>query len=375
MEKKQKAAMLIDAENIPVSYVEQIFSYAETYGSLAVREIYGDALSLSNWEEAILRYLIHPNLSVRILKGKNSSDIALTIGAMDLLSRKDIDTVIIISSDCDFSFLAVRLRNAGLRVVGMGLKSANDFWRAACTEFIGMTDPRENAAGDKPEHGEVCDLADPVDTESAVDVGPDQETDTFDPFYRPSVDISRRMIVLNVIRSRIKANGGSIAFPKLCAVLNDVPAYAIDRKKSGCKRARQYLGTVFADDLRFEVIDNCEWVLLKQDESKPADEDVQNSVQSEAIGEETEGYTMPANDTDTPEEDDPQDVPVDPAVEQLIAAGIKRETAENVCEVMTISPNRLRAYNLLRKQYGNMLGGEYYRVAREVEDKKHVVHE
>ncbi|MCQ2429364.1 MAG: NYN domain-containing protein [Clostridia bacterium] len=94
MEKKQKAAMLIDAENIPVSYVEQIFSYAETYGSLAVREIYGDALSLSNWEEAILRYLIHPNLSVRILKGKNSSDIALTIGAMDLLSRKDIDTVI-----------------------------------------------------------------------------------------------------------------------------------------------------------------------------------------------------------------------------------------------------------------------------------------
>ena len=104
-------AILIDAENVLPSHADMIFSHAASLGEIVRKEIYGAATALSAWVAPVLKYAIHPNLTIRASKGKNSSDIALVIGAMDLL-QAGMETIVIASSDSDFSALSVRLRNA-----------------------------------------------------------------------------------------------------------------------------------------------------------------------------------------------------------------------------------------------------------------------
>ena len=79
-------AILIDAENVDPSFANQIFSYARSLGEVTVREIYGAGIALNEWADPILENTIHTNFTLRPNRFKNSSDIALTIGAMELLS-------------------------------------------------------------------------------------------------------------------------------------------------------------------------------------------------------------------------------------------------------------------------------------------------
>ena len=113
-------AILIDAENVLPASADLIFSHAASLGDVTHKEIYGAATALSAWVAPVLKYAIHPNLTIKAAKGKNSSDIALVIGAMDLLLTGDVNAVVIASSDSDFSALSIRLRNAGIEVIGMG---------------------------------------------------------------------------------------------------------------------------------------------------------------------------------------------------------------------------------------------------------------
>ena len=131
-----ESAVLIDAENVVASLADEIFRQAEEMGTVVAREIFGTASALTTWVAPVLKYAMHPNLTIKAAKGKNSSDIALVIGAMDQLMHGEVDTFIIASSDSDFSSLSVRLRNAGKEVVGMGTDKSNDLWRTACTRFV-----------------------------------------------------------------------------------------------------------------------------------------------------------------------------------------------------------------------------------------------
>ena len=81
-------AIFIDAENVEPMYAGQIFGYAESIGRVAVKEIYGAGIALNEWAYPILQYAIHMNMTLRPNRYKNSSDIALVIGAMDLLARR-----------------------------------------------------------------------------------------------------------------------------------------------------------------------------------------------------------------------------------------------------------------------------------------------
>ncbi len=144
-EENDNIAVLIDAENVDPSFADQIFSYARSLGLLTVREIYGSGISLNEWSDAILRNTIHTNFTLRPSRFKNSSDIALVIGAMEILAAsrnaKDdsqkISAVVIASSDSDFSPLAVHLRGSGIDVIGMGEPGhINPMWPRACTDFI-----------------------------------------------------------------------------------------------------------------------------------------------------------------------------------------------------------------------------------------------
>ncbi|MBR1822358.1 MAG: NYN domain-containing protein, partial [Clostridia bacterium] len=129
-------AILIDAENVLPAHADLIFDHAASLGNIARKEIFGAAQALGAWVSPVLKYAIHPNLTIKASKGKNSSDIALVIGAMDLLVSGGIDCVIIASSDSDFSALSVRLRNAGIEVIGMGMEKSNELWRTACSTFV-----------------------------------------------------------------------------------------------------------------------------------------------------------------------------------------------------------------------------------------------
>ena len=140
-------AVLIDAENVQASFADKVFSYANSIGNVIVKEIYGIASALGLWVEPVLKYAIHPNLTIKASKFKNTSDISLVIGAMDQLIAGNVDTVIIVSSDSDFSTLSVRLRSSGLEVIGMGTDKVNPLWRTACTSFVVLNGGQTQQSG------------------------------------------------------------------------------------------------------------------------------------------------------------------------------------------------------------------------------------
>ena len=142
-EETNNIAVLIDAENVDPAYAGHIMSYAYSLGNVCIREIYGSGISLNEWADPILTYSIHTNFTLRPNRYKNSSDICLVIGAMEILAatreggKGTVAAVVIASSDSDFSALAVHLRSAGIDVIGMGEAGrVNPMWPRACTDFI-----------------------------------------------------------------------------------------------------------------------------------------------------------------------------------------------------------------------------------------------
>ena len=142
-EETNNIAVLIDAENVDPAYAGHIMSYAYSLGNVCIREIYGSGISLNEWADPILAYSIHTNFTLRPNRYKNSSDICLVIGAMEILAatreggKGAVAAVVIASSDSDFSALAVHLRSAGIDVIGMGEAGrVNPMWPRACTDFV-----------------------------------------------------------------------------------------------------------------------------------------------------------------------------------------------------------------------------------------------
>ena len=149
-------AVLIDGENVEPVCAPQIFSYAKSLGTVTIREIYGSGTSLNEWAEPILEHTIHTNFTLRPNRYKNSSDIALVIGAMEILASSrssapnGVKAIIIVSSDSDFTPLAIHLRSAGIDVIGMGEQGrVNPMWPKACTKFVEFAPQQSAAASEK----------------------------------------------------------------------------------------------------------------------------------------------------------------------------------------------------------------------------------
>lgn len=136
--KELKLAVLIDADNIPYSNVKGMLEEIAKYGTPTFKRIYGDWTkpTLSGWKTVLLEHAITPIQQYSYTKGKNSSDSALIIDAMDILYTGDIDGFCIISSDSDFTRLATRLREAGKKVFGMGERKTPTPFIASCNKFI-----------------------------------------------------------------------------------------------------------------------------------------------------------------------------------------------------------------------------------------------
>ena len=133
-----KLAVLIDADNAQPSIIEELLAEIAKYGTANVKRIYGDwtGSHLKGWKEVLLKYSIQPIQQFRYTVGKNATDTAMIIDAMDLLYTNKFDGFCIVSSDSDFTKLASRIRESGLVVYGFGEKKTPEAFVSACDKFI-----------------------------------------------------------------------------------------------------------------------------------------------------------------------------------------------------------------------------------------------
>ena len=138
MEKTDRLAVLIDADNAQPGIVDGLLAEIANYGTASVKRIYGDwtAPSLKRWKEVLLEHSIQPMQQFAYTKGKNATDSAMIIDAMDLLYANNFDGFCIVSSDSDFTKLASRLRESGLYVYGFGEKKTPSAFVSACDKFV-----------------------------------------------------------------------------------------------------------------------------------------------------------------------------------------------------------------------------------------------
>ena len=138
MENTDKLAVLIDADNAQPSIVDGLLVEIANYGTASVKRIYGDwtGPGLKGWKEVLLQHSIQPMQQFAYTKGKNATDSAMIIDAMDLLYTGNFNGFCIVTSDSDFTKLASRIREAGLLVYGFGEQKTPSPFVSACDKFI-----------------------------------------------------------------------------------------------------------------------------------------------------------------------------------------------------------------------------------------------
>lgn len=131
-------AVLIDGDNIPSAHVKEMMEEIAKYGNPTIKRIYGDWTSphLSKWKNMLLENAITPIQQYAYTTGKNATDSAMIIDAMDILYSEKVNGFCLVSSDSDFTKLATRLREAGMKVIGIGEKKTPNPFIVACDKFI-----------------------------------------------------------------------------------------------------------------------------------------------------------------------------------------------------------------------------------------------
>jgi uncharacterized protein (TIGR00288 family) len=137
MENEMRYAVLIDADNVAAKYTKNILDELSNYGIATYKRVYGDwtRTSLAGWKNMALDNAITPVQQYSYTTGKNATDSAMIIDAMDILYSNNVDGFCIVSSDSDFTRLAIRLRESGKHVIGMGEKKTPKPFSTACNAF------------------------------------------------------------------------------------------------------------------------------------------------------------------------------------------------------------------------------------------------
>lgn len=174
-----RLAVLIDADNVPYSNVKGMFAEIAKYGTPTFKRIYADWTkpTVAGWKGVLLENAITPIQQYSYTTGKNATDSAMIIDAMDILYSGKVDGFCIVSSDSDFTRLATRLREAGMKVIGIGEKKTLIPFISACDKFIyieilggAKTKKKPVRAGkDGKEGKEVAEVQEQKETLSTVD--------------------------------------------------------------------------------------------------------------------------------------------------------------------------------------------------------------
>ncbi len=216
-------AVLIDADNAQASIIEGLLAEVAKYGVASVRRIYGDWTTpqLGKWKEVLLENSIQPIQQFRYTTGKNATDNAMTIDAMDLLHSGRFDGFCLVSSDSDFTRLASRIREQGLKVYGFGERKTPKPFVSACEKFVYTEVLR---AGDESSQ--------PVKRKSATELKCDAR-------------------LANLLRTAIEAASDDSGWAHLAAVGSNIAKQApdFDPRNYGYKRLRELLAATGLFDI------------------------------------------------------------------------------------------------------------------------------
>jgi uncharacterized protein (TIGR00288 family) len=132
-----RIALLIDSENISAKYIKPVMHEIAKYGRIVIARFYGDISSLSkDWHQTALNYAIKPMHQYNVASGKNAADMAMAIDALEMMYQEKVNTFFLITSDSDFTPLAMKLREGGMTVIGIGTeKKVTEAFKSACNEF------------------------------------------------------------------------------------------------------------------------------------------------------------------------------------------------------------------------------------------------
>jgi len=210
----KRFALLIDADNAQAKAIDAILTEAARYGDVTSRRCYGDWTSpqSKSWKEVLNKNAIQPMQQFAYTVGKNATDSALIIDAMDLLYTGKFDGFFLVSSDSDFTKLATRLREAGLEVIGIGRRSTPDAFRAACNKFIFtetiMDD--ENSADEIKKNTKLLETSPSLSQNSNNTISPAPKNDKNNQSARivdPSKDNNLKKLIKEAIESASEEDG------------------------------------------------------------------------------------------------------------------------------------------------------------------------
>ncbi|WP_375426780.1 NYN domain-containing protein [uncultured Sphingomonas sp.] len=258
-------ALLIDADNAQPSAIDPVLTVLAELGTVNVRRAYGNwsKPGLKGWRDVSLRYAIEPQQQFDLTKGKNATDMKMTIDAMDLAFRGRISAFGIMSSDSDFMPLATRLRQDGLEVYGFGSSRAPAAFRAACTRFIDVgaitVDEPElpvQPTGDQPaarapapadldaEPSSIFDALPPaIRSGKGAKVDPallKLLIDAYDSVKKDAKGFANLSVMGQLAGNRSSFDARNYGFKRLSDLIESVPDFQVDRRENALwvKRVR-----------------------------------------------------------------------------------------------------------------------------------------
>ncbi len=240
METKQdlKLAVLIDADNVPYANVKEMFEEIAKYGTPTFKRIYADWTkpTVSGWKNVLLENAITPIQQYSYSTGKNASDSALIIDAMDILYTGKVDGFCIVSSDSDFTRLATRLREAGMKVIGIGEKKTLTPFITACDKFIYIeilkkpdveiqSDNKKQIKNTKAPNNNAISKIDPKIIKLFADSIDDLEDENGWAFLGELGNL--------MLKKKPDFDPRNYGFPKMLALIKSMNKFVIDERESG----------------------------------------------------------------------------------------------------------------------------------------------
>lgn len=230
----RRFAVLVDADNTSPRIAAGLFEEIAKFGEASVRRIYGDFSSprMKSWADILQRYAIDPYQQFAYTTGKNASDIALVIDAMDLLHSRRFDGFCLVSSDSDFTRLASRLREEGADVYGFGTQKTPESFRQACRRFIYTENLLPEAVPATPEEGGAVRARQPVSAAVPLLTKAIAEMDAEDGWVGLGVVGQRLSNIASDFDPR------TYGFRKLSDLVRKTGAFEIDQPKDRAMRIR-----------------------------------------------------------------------------------------------------------------------------------------
>jgi uncharacterized protein (TIGR00288 family) len=210
---KEKIALFIDADNAPAAKIDIVLSELARYGVVNIRKAYGNWKNpnIKPWEDVLHEYAIQPIQQFDLTKGKNATDIALVIDAMDILYTKDVDTICLVSSDCDFTPLVTRALADGKFVIGFGERKAPTAFVNSCSKFLFLDD---------------------VDTEEK-------------PIQKRKPSIKSDTKLMNMLRQAVEASEDHDGWANLSSIGNHISNHAsFDQRNYGYKKVSDLFAAI-----------------------------------------------------------------------------------------------------------------------------------